>query len=396
MGARRHARRTPRMQLALPLPAGRVPLRSSCARRTPARGRDDREYELADTGVLTRDRFFDVTVTYAKAAPDDICHRHRGDQPRPRRRRRCTCCRSCGSATPGPGAATSARPTLRRHRPAAAGRRRGCTRWSAEHDFLGRYYLGAEGATRRCAGLRQRDRTTVALFGAADQPGARTPRTASNRRVVHGDAVGGQPARHRHQGGVLVPLRRRRARRRPCALRLRLSTAVPDEHTFGPASTRCCADRRAEADEFYARVLPGRTWTTRIAHIARRAFAGLLWGKQLYRYSVEEWLDGDPGQPAPPPERAAAGARNVALAAPGARRRHLDARRVGVPVVRGLGPRVPLRRPGPRRPGVRQGAAAAAVPRVGDAPQRPAARPTSGPSATSTRRCTPGRPGRCT
>ena len=37
------------------------------------RGRDEREYELGDTGILDEDRFFDVTVTYAKAAPDDIC-----------------------------------------------------------------------------------------------------------------------------------------------------------------------------------------------------------------------------------------------------------------------------------------------------------------------------------
>ena len=38
-----------------------------------ARSRDDREFELADTGVLDENRFFDVTMTYAKAAPDDVC-----------------------------------------------------------------------------------------------------------------------------------------------------------------------------------------------------------------------------------------------------------------------------------------------------------------------------------
>ena len=31
------------------------------------RGRDEREFELADTGVLDGDRFFDVDVMYAKA-----------------------------------------------------------------------------------------------------------------------------------------------------------------------------------------------------------------------------------------------------------------------------------------------------------------------------------------
>src|ERR1700691_5643570 len=36
------------------------------------RGRKQREFELADTGVFDEDRYFDVFVEYAKAAPDDI------------------------------------------------------------------------------------------------------------------------------------------------------------------------------------------------------------------------------------------------------------------------------------------------------------------------------------
>ena len=37
----------------------------------------------------------------------------------------------------------------------------------------------------------------------------------------------------------------------------------------------------------------------------RQAFAGMLWSKQLYYYDVRRWLDGDPGQPAPPASRRA-------------------------------------------------------------------------------------------
>src|SRR5512135_3181814 len=36
------------------------------------RSRSDPEFELADTGVLDGGRFFDVTVEYAKASPDDV------------------------------------------------------------------------------------------------------------------------------------------------------------------------------------------------------------------------------------------------------------------------------------------------------------------------------------
>ena len=147
------------------------------------------------------------------------------------------------------------------------------------------------------------------------------------------------------------------------------------------------AAREREADEFYAELTPAGASTDE-ALVLRQAFAGMLWSKQFYHYDVERWLDGDPARP-PPPDAPAAGA--TTSGAPQQRRRHLDARHVGVPVVRRVGPRLPLRRARPRRPGVRQGAAAPALPRVVHAPQRPAARVRVGRSATSTRRCTRGR-----
>ena len=50
-----------------------------------SRGRDAFEYELIDTGVFDDDRYFDVVVEYAKAAPTDIGIRitvtNRGPEP---------------------------------------------------------------------------------------------------------------------------------------------------------------------------------------------------------------------------------------------------------------------------------------------------------------------------
>ncbi len=73
--------------------------------------------------------------------------------------------------------------------------------------------------------------------------------------------------------------------------------------------------------------------------VARQAYAGLLWSKQFYHYVVEDWLKGDPNLPPPPP---ASGHRaQQRLAAPLLARRHLDARQVGISLVRRVGPRVP-------------------------------------------------------
>ncbi len=63
------------------------------------------EFELLDTGIFDDDRYFDVFVEYAKAAPDDILMRvtvhNRGPEEAT-----IHCCRNCGFATPGRGSRT--------------------------------------------------------------------------------------------------------------------------------------------------------------------------------------------------------------------------------------------------------------------------------------------------
>jgi Glycosyl hydrolase family 63 C-terminal domain len=62
------------------------------------------------------------------------------------------------------------------------------------------------------------------------------------------------------------------------------------------------AQRIEEADEFYAAV-QNPNLNEDEKRVQRQAFAGLLWSKQFYHYSVELWLNGDPAQPAPPEVR---------------------------------------------------------------------------------------------
>ena len=51
------------------------------------RGRGEPEYELIDTGVFAEDRYFDITIEYAKVNPEDILIRitaiNRGPDPAP-------------------------------------------------------------------------------------------------------------------------------------------------------------------------------------------------------------------------------------------------------------------------------------------------------------------------
>src|SRR5262249_6420756 len=60
--------------------------------------------------------------------------------------------------------------------------------------------------------------------------------------------------------------------------------------------------RLDEADEFYEALQPaGLSDDER--RVQRQSYAGLLWSKQFYHYSVELWLDGDPAGPEPPRSR---------------------------------------------------------------------------------------------
>ncbi|MBI3943463.1 MAG: glucosidase, partial [Chloroflexi bacterium] len=60
--------------------------------------------------------------------------------------------------------------------------------------------------------------------------------------------------------------------------------------------------RIREADEFYSVIQnPGLSEDER--RVQRQAFAGLLWNKQFYHYSVQLWQQGDPDQLPPPDSR---------------------------------------------------------------------------------------------
>ena len=74
-------------------------------------------------------------------------------------------------------------------------------------------------------------------------------------------------------------------------------------HTLDAYRRDLLALREREADEFYAGLVPSDVSADR-ADIMRRAFAGMIWCKQFFRYDVSRWLDGDPTEPPPPPGHA--------------------------------------------------------------------------------------------
>ena len=128
------------------------------------RGRDQPEYELSDTGVLDEDRFFDVTISYAKASPDDICIRitatNHGPEAAPLHLLPQLWFRNTWS-----WGRDERRPSLRRLDPPELedGDLRAV---QAEHSYLGRYLLAAEGTPRVL--VCDNETNAVELFGAPE------------------------------------------------------------------------------------------------------------------------------------------------------------------------------------------------------------------------------------
>ena len=248
----------------------------------------------------------------------------------------CTCCRRCGSATPGPGTRPTATPTP----VAALGERRPARRARAGRRLPARRRARPGRRRAGAAVLRQRDQHRSGCT--AQPPPTPYPKDGINDHVVAGAATV-NPAQTGTKAAVVVPARRPgRADASSCGCGCSRPTSG-DEPDAGVGRRRRSSGRSTQRRSRGRRVLRRAD--------ARRDVAGA--GRGDARGVRRDGL----GQAVLPLRRRRAGS----TATPASRRRrpgtrtvrnarwrHLDAVRhpldagpVGVPVVRGLGPRLP-------------------------------------------------------
>jgi len=240
------------------------------------RGRAGREFELIDTGVFEHDRYFDVFVEYAKADVEDLCVRIEVANRSPEAAE-VEVLPTLWFRNTWSWGKNGTRPALRASGPSAVS--------------AGDYQLVCEGAPELL--FCDNETNATRLFGAG---GPRYPKDGINDYVIKGadsvnpDRVGTKcAARYR----LTVPARG------SAVVRLRLSRGAAQPVDTADA---ILATRKAEADEFFGSVIPAGL-SADARNVMRQALAGMLWSKQFYHYVVRDWLNGDPDQPAPPPER---------------------------------------------------------------------------------------------
>jgi hypothetical protein len=257
------------------------------------RGKLDPEYELLDTGIFDDDRYWVVDVHYAKADPTDVLM-------------------TISVTNAGPDTELlHVLPTMWYRNTwswdadaaasALAATEAGVVH--TDHPFLGRLELLAEpGPNAAQPELLFCDNETnlERLYGVST--GSRWPKDGINDHVVSGaDTV--NPQRRGTKCAVWYRVSVDPGEAAELRLRLRPAGGEQDPVTaLGADFTRIAAQRRAEADAFYAELTPAEASIDEAA-VMRQAFAGMLWSKQFYYYNVARWLDGDPAQPPPPAER---------------------------------------------------------------------------------------------
>jgi hypothetical protein len=250
------------------------------------RGADQPEFELLDTGLFDTNRYFDVFVEYAKAAPDDILMlvtvHNRGPETAKLTLLPQICFRNTWSWIPNA------------HKPKLSADNGGV---KIEHHESGNFRLDCDGKPPLL--FCENETNVRRLYGQSEAKGFF--KDAFHEFLIAGNKSAVNPAQTGTKAAALYELNVAAGKSVTVRLRLAKSDAVSAGKTcddFDAIFTR----RKNEADEFYAELQKGIN-DADAKLVQRQAFAGMIWSKQFFHYDVPVWLQGDPAQPPPPPER---------------------------------------------------------------------------------------------
>ena len=249
------------------------------------RTREQFEYELLDTGIFDEDRYFDVTVEYAKSTAEEIYIR-------------------ISAANRGPEkAALHLLPTLwfrntwgwsdNPVKPSLSSEAEDVI--EATHPELGKYRLYCRGADSLL--FTENETNNERIFQSSNE----TPfvKDAFHDYLINGKLGAVNPKACGTKAAGHYPLEIEGGKTSVIQLCL---TNQEGKDLFGKSFDALFTKRKKEADAFYQRVTPFDL-SDDMRNVQRQAFAGLLWNKQFYHYPVVKWLNGDTDEPKPPESR---------------------------------------------------------------------------------------------
>ncbi|MGO4392131.1 glucosidase [Variovorax sp. M-6] len=250
------------------------------------RGKHEAEYELQDTGVFDDNRYFDVFVEYAKAAPDDILVRmtvfNRGPETASLDLLPTLWFRNTWSQ-PGGGS----KPILERVGTAGPATVRARHTDPLFLESLGDYELHCDADVPLL--FTENETNNARLFGGHNA--SAYVKDGIHEFIVHGNTDTVNPQQQGTKVAAHYRLDIGSGQSRQIRLRLAASAPGASAQPFEDFDAVFAA-RLKEADAFYAAVTPPavRDDPDR-ASVMRQALAGMLWTKQYFYYDLDLWLD---------------------------------------------------------------------------------------------------------
>ena len=248
------------------------------------RSRQDKEYEILDTGIFNDNQYFDIFIEYTKADDDDILIRitahNRADNPA-----RLVCMPTVWFRnTWAYGLYYGDKPNLSLTE----------NHLSLQHRIAGEHFFYADGDTKWL--FSENETNHPRLYGTR-------PHINSHKDGINDFIITGSTEHLNHQSSgtkaaayydVMIPVNDK------MVFQTRLSKNM---HTKPFADFNAVFEnKKKDADDFYKNIQKNIT-DEELKLIQRQAFAGMLWSKQYFNYDVSRWLRGDPGQFPPPAER---------------------------------------------------------------------------------------------
>lgn len=242
----------------------------------------DSEYEITDTGIFNDNKYFDIFVEYAKAEETDILIKitihNRGKDAAP-----LTALPTLWFRNRWEWGHDDVKPTMTAHKE---------NRIDISQKKLGKWYLYYEDDHKLL--FCENSSNDEKLYNSPNKE--RYTKDGINDYIVHNNVNAIDSSETGTKAAVKYEFNIEG--QQSVSLRLRLKNSE-DLTPFDDFDT-VFQERHTDANDFYNEIqILIDDDDERL--ILRQAFAGMLWNKQFYFYNVAKWLNGDPGNPPPPP-----------------------------------------------------------------------------------------------
>jgi hypothetical protein len=242
------------------------------------RSRQEPEYEILDTGIFSKNQYFDVFITYAKQSDQDIFIKIDITNRYTR------------------SAEITVMPTLwfdnkwsysnRYSKPVIT--RLGEHAVKASHDRIGDYFFYFQHAND--SWFTDNETNTEKITGTSNE--SIFVKDAFHEALIKNKNL--SALRNRKEGTKFAPVYRLKiAGGATQSIFCRLKNEQ-QENPFPAQFETIFTTRKREADDFYNAILP-KGISSDLANIQRQALAGLLWSKQYYHFDIERWLTNSDG-----------------------------------------------------------------------------------------------------